>query len=291
MTHFVSQWPRGWATALGKAKWSGTACGRRLGGRRFALALAAKQWGLRGGVVGTCATPPGPPLPPSPPEGQCPPSGEGGGGASWPPGPPSPQPPHPPPALPGPQMSAAQIMAALTLSCVRVGGGAVLRRSGSAPGGTTHGSGLSEGNGLHCRSTDNANTCLWGWESGTGVPLLHRRCLCPSASLPRRRRRCLTLSHPQDREVRRVPATTSDGGKCTTGPEGSGVRGRGASIGQVWTRHLAPAAPASRPSSPSQFHDCPCHADSALQFVPSLVPGWGKSRAASTGFRALSPSD
>ena len=28
----------------------------------------------------------------------------------------------------------------------------------------------------------------------------------------------------------------------------------GASIGQVWTRHLAPAAPASRPSSPSQFH-------------------------------------
>ena len=64
-----------------------------------------------------------------------------------------------------------------------------------------------------------------------------------------------------------------------------------ASIGQVWTRHLAPAAPASPPSSPSQFHDCPCHADSALQFVPSLVPGWGKSRAASTGFRALSPSD
>ena len=65
----------------------------------------------------------------------------------------------------------------------------------------------------------------------------------------------------------------------------------GASIGQVWTRHLAPAAPASRPSSPSQFHGCLCHADSALQFVPSLVPGWGKSRAASTGFRALSPSD
>ena len=64
-----------------------------------------------------------------------------------------------------------------------------------------------------------------------------------------------------------------------------------ASIGHVWTRHLAPAAPASRPSSPSQFHDCPCHADSALQFLPSLVPGWGKSRAASTGFGALSPSD
>ena len=70
------------------------------------------------------------------------------------------------------------------------------------------------------------------------------------------------------------------------GPPPCGVRRHlvegGASIGQVWTRHLAPAAPASRPSSPSQFHDCPCHADSALQFVPSLVPGWGKSRAAST---------
>ena len=37
-----------------------------------------------------------------------------------------------------------------------------------------------------------------------------------------------------------------------------------ASIGQVWTRHLAPAAPASRPSLPTQFHDCACHADSAL---------------------------
>ena len=68
--------------------------------------------------------------------------------------------------------------------------------------------------------------------------------------------------------------------------------GPGASIGQVWTCHLAPAAPASRPSSPTQFHDCSCHADSALQFVPSLLPGWGKSRAASTGFYwALSPSD
>ena len=82
--------------------------------------------------------------------------------------------------------------------------------------------------------------------------------------------------------------------QVTTPPMGKDKgwgRTRGASIGQVWTRHLAPAAPASRPSSPSQFHACPCHADSALQFVPSLVPGWGKSRAASTGFRALSPSD
>ena len=83
-----------------------------------------------------------------------------------------------------------------------------------------------------------------------------------------------------------------EGGVLGGAPGKAGPRGRGgASIGQVWTRHLAPAAPASRPSSPSQFHDCPCHADSALQFVPSLVPGWGKSRAASTGFRALSPSD
>ena len=48
-----------------------------------------------------------------------------------------------------------------------------------------------------------------------------------------------------------------------------------ASIGQVWTRHLAPAAPASRPSSPSQFHDCACHSDSALQFLslPSALNG------------------
>ena len=67
--------------------------------------------------------------------------------------------------------------------------------------------------------------------------------------------------------------------------------GERASIGQVWTRHLAPAAPASRPSLPTQFHDCSCHADSVLQFFPSLLPEWGKSRAASTGFRALSPSD
>ena len=59
----------------------------------------------------------------------------------------------------------------------------------------------------------------------------------------------------------------------------------------MWTRHLAPAAPASRRSLPTQFHDCSCHADSALQFFPSLLLGWGKSRAASNGFRALSPLD
>ena len=40
-----------------------------------------------------------------------------------------------------------------------------------------------------------------------------------------------------------------------------------ASIGRVWTRHLAPAAPASRPSLPTQFLDCACHSDSALQFL------------------------
>ena len=43
--------------------------------------------------------------------------------------------------------------------------------------------------------------------------------------------------------------------------EGGGVRAApttGASKGQVWTRHLAPAAPAfPRPSSPSQFIACP----------------------------------
>ena len=49
----------------------------------------------------------------------------------------------------------------------------------------------------------------------------------------------------------------------------------GASIGQVWTRHLAPAAPASRPSSPSQFHDCACHSDSALQFWRGRGGGGG----------------
>ena len=50
---------------------------------------------------------------------------------------------------------------------------------------------------------------------------------------------------------------------------------RGALIGQVWTRHLAPAAPASRPSLPTQFLDCACHSDSALQFLslPSALNG------------------
>ena len=83
---------------------------------------------------------------------------------------------------------------------------------------------------------------------------------------------------------RATPHKEADGRQLT-------ISWRRASIGQVWTRHLAPAAPASRPSLPTQFHDCSCHADSALQFVPSLLPGWGKSRAASTGFRALSPLD
>ena len=47
-------------------------------------------------------------------------------------------------------------------------------------------------------------------------------------------------------------------------PSEGGVQ---ASIGQVWTRHLAPAAPASRPSLPTQFLDCACHSDSAMQFL------------------------
>ena len=52
-------------------------------------------------------------------------------------------------------------------------------------------------------------------------------------------------------------------------------KGRRASKGQVWTRHLAPAAPASRPSLPTQFHDCACHSDSAMQFLslPSALNG------------------
>ena len=50
-------------------------------------------------------------------------------------------------------------------------------------------------------------------------------------------------------------------------PFGTRCAREGASKGQVWTRHLAPAAPASRPSLPTQFHDCACHADSALQFL------------------------
>ena len=45
----------------------------------------------------------------------------------------------------------------------------------------------------------------------------------------------------------------------------------GISIGQVCTRHCAPAAPASRPSSPTQFHDCPCHADRSS--LPSFLDG------------------
>ena len=36
--------------------------------------------------------------------------------------------------------------------------------------------------------------------------------------------------------------------------------------GQVWTRHEAPAAPASRPSLPSQFHRCSCLSASSIQF-------------------------
>ena len=48
-----------------------------------------------------------------------------------------------------------------------------------------------------------------------------------------------------------------------------------ASIGKVWPRHLAPAAPASRPSLPTQFYNCACHADGATQFLslPSELNG------------------
>ena len=47
--------------------------------------------------------------------------------------------------------------------------------------------------------------------------------------------------------------------------------GGGGSIGQVCTRHCAPAAPGSRPSSPTQIHDCPCHAHSWS--LPSSLDG------------------
>ena len=65
------------------------------------------------------------------------------------------------------------------------------------------------------------------------------------------------------------------GRSVSGGGPGGASWGGGASIGQVWTRHLAPAAPASRPSSPTQFHECSCHADSALHFCPFPPPWMG----------------
>ena len=66
-----------------------------------------------------------------------------------------------------------------------------------------------------------------------------------------------------------------EGGGGGLDPPPPSKRSPGASIGQVWTRHLAPAAPASRPSLPTQFHDCACHSDSAMLFLslPSALNG------------------
>ena len=44
-----------------------------------------------------------------------------------------------------------------------------------------------------------------------------------------------------------------------------GNRGAWGLNGQVWTRHLAPAASASRPSLPSPFHSCSCLLDNSIQ--------------------------
>ena len=60
-----------------------------------------------------------------------------------------------------------------------------------------------------------------------------------------------------------VEDTQGDGVKqegkwwCRRGWAGGGHWG--ASNGQLWARHLAPAAPAPRPCLPSQFHMCPLH--------------------------------
>ena len=57
----------------------------------------------------------------------------------------------------------------------------------------------------------------------------------------------------------RVGADYSPTSKTSHCVHGTPLEGGWASKGQVWTRHLAPAAPAARPSSPSQFHVCPVH--------------------------------
>ena len=75
----------------------------------------------------------------------------------------------------------------------------------------------------------------------------------------------------------------------TPGLNGEGDR---ATNGQVWTRHLAPAAPAPRPSSPLQFQ-CMCRA--AAMFAPlcwsltSLVRVSGGQLAAGSGLYRLLP--
>ena len=57
----------------------------------------------------------------------------------------------------------------------------------------------------------------WSVRVGT-CPSAHKCCFCPSASLPRRRRRCFTQNLSRDVEIRRVLTTTTDGGKIKQGP-------------------------------------------------------------------------
>ena len=66
---------------------------------------------------------------------------------------------------------------------------------------------------------------------------------------------------------------------------------KGASKGQVWTRHLAPAAPAfTRPSLPSQCIACSTLPfDSPLAQCASPVPPWLGQETRACWFWALSP--
>jgi len=67
------------------------------------------------------------------------------------------------------------------------------------------------------------------------------------------------------RPSQQIWKTESDGSLTPHGYHSRAVTIQEAAKGQVWTRHLAPAAPASRPSLPSQFHLCPLHPQPTLQ--------------------------
>ena len=60
--------------------------------------------------------------------------------------------------------------------------------------------------------------------------------------------------------------------------------------GQVWTRHEAPAAPASQALLPTQFHTCSCLQQFFAMCNPQL-PELGKGWLLSIGFGALSPGN
>ena len=71
---------------------------------------------------------------------------------------------------------------------------------------------------------------------------------------------------------------------------GAGVKGERVK-GQVWTRHYAPAAPAStRPSSPSQFHFCPMRLGlfHPSVLLPSCAEGGGVTLDAPPPLRLVS---